>query len=49
MARVHAAGSRGAVRLADHFSATGDVLFRWRSYLPLVLVPLFLVSFIGLG
>jgi protein-S-isoprenylcysteine O-methyltransferase Ste14 len=49
MARFRAAGARGSVRLADHFSATGDVLFRWRSYLPLVLVPLFLVSFIGLG
>jgi protein-S-isoprenylcysteine O-methyltransferase Ste14 len=37
------------VRLVDHFAATGDRLFRWRSYLPLALVPLFLVSFIGLG
>jgi protein-S-isoprenylcysteine O-methyltransferase Ste14 len=48
MARVRASGPRGTVRLADHFSATGDVLFRWRSYLPLLIVPLFLVSFIGL-
>jgi protein-S-isoprenylcysteine O-methyltransferase Ste14 len=49
MARFRAPGSRGAVRLADHFAATGDVLFRRRSYLPLLLVPLFLISFIGLG
>jgi protein-S-isoprenylcysteine O-methyltransferase Ste14 len=37
------------MRLADRLSATGDVLFRWRSWLPLLLVPLFLASFPGLG
>jgi protein-S-isoprenylcysteine O-methyltransferase Ste14 len=41
--------SRSARRLADHFPATGNFLFRWRSYLPLVLVPVFLPSFLGLG
>jgi protein-S-isoprenylcysteine O-methyltransferase Ste14 len=30
--------------IADELSTTGDVLFRWRSYVPLVLVPLFLLS-----
>ncbi len=37
------------MRLADRFSATGDMLFRWRSWLPLLLLPLFLASFPGLG
>ena len=37
------------MRLADRFSATGDVLFRWRSWLPLLLLPLFLASFEGLS
>ncbi len=37
------------MRLADRFSATGDVLFRWRSWLPLLLLPLFLATFPGLG
>jgi protein-S-isoprenylcysteine O-methyltransferase Ste14 len=37
------------VRLTDRFSATGDVLFRWRSWLPLLLLPLFLASFPGAG
>jgi protein-S-isoprenylcysteine O-methyltransferase Ste14 len=36
------------VRLVDRLSATGDVLFRWRSWLPLLLLPLFLASFAGL-
>ena len=35
------------MRLADRFGATGDVLFRWRSWLPLLLLPLFLASFLG--
>jgi protein-S-isoprenylcysteine O-methyltransferase Ste14 len=35
------------MRLADRFSATGDVMFRWRSWLPLLLLPLFLASFLG--
>ncbi|HSK10838.1 MAG TPA: isoprenylcysteine carboxylmethyltransferase family protein [Vicinamibacterales bacterium] len=32
------------MRLADHFSRSGDVLFRWRGYLPLLLCPLFLIA-----
>jgi protein-S-isoprenylcysteine O-methyltransferase Ste14 len=36
------------VRLADRFSATGDTLFRRRSWLPLLLLPLFLATFSGL-
>jgi len=35
------------MKLADRLSATGDVLFRWRSWLPLLLLPLFLASFSG--
>lgn len=30
--------------IVDQLSATGDVLFRWRSYMPLLLVPLFALS-----
>jgi protein-S-isoprenylcysteine O-methyltransferase Ste14 len=30
--------------IVDELSATGDVLFRWRSYVPLVLLPLFVLS-----
>lgn len=30
--------------ITEELPATGDVLFRWRSYMPLVLVPLFLFS-----
>lgn len=30
--------------IVDELAATGDVLFRWRSYMPLVLVPLFILS-----
>ena len=30
--------------IVDELSATGDVLFRWRSYMPLVLLPLFVLS-----
>jgi protein-S-isoprenylcysteine O-methyltransferase Ste14 len=30
--------------ITDQLSATGDVLFRWRSYMPLLLVPLFALS-----
>jgi protein-S-isoprenylcysteine O-methyltransferase Ste14 len=37
------------VRLADRFSATGEGLFRRRSWLPLLLLPVFLASFSGLG
>jgi protein-S-isoprenylcysteine O-methyltransferase Ste14 len=30
--------------LAEHFTASGDRLFRWRGYLPLLLLPLFLAA-----
>jgi protein-S-isoprenylcysteine O-methyltransferase Ste14 len=30
--------------IADELAATGDLLFRWRSYMPLLLVPLFVLS-----
>jgi protein-S-isoprenylcysteine O-methyltransferase Ste14 len=30
--------------IADELPTTGDMLFRWRSYMPLVLVPLFVLS-----
>ena len=32
--------------IAEELPTAGDVLFRWRSYMPLVLVPLFLLSVI---
>ena len=35
---------RGRGPIAEELPTTGDVLFRWRSYMPLVLVPLFVVS-----
>jgi protein-S-isoprenylcysteine O-methyltransferase Ste14 len=35
------------MKLVDHLSTTGDVLFRWRSWLPLLLLPLFLASLSG--
>jgi protein-S-isoprenylcysteine O-methyltransferase Ste14 len=31
------------VRILDHFERSGAVLFRWRSYIPLVMVPLLIV------
>jgi protein-S-isoprenylcysteine O-methyltransferase Ste14 len=34
----------GSGPIAEHLPAQGDVLFRWRSYLPLLLVPLFVLS-----
>jgi len=37
-------GRRGGGPIAEELAATGDVLFRWRSYMPLLLVPLFVVS-----
>jgi len=37
------------MRLTDRFSATGDILFRLRSWLPLLLLPIFLASFSGAG
>jgi protein-S-isoprenylcysteine O-methyltransferase Ste14 len=30
--------------IVDELPATGDLLFRWRSYMPLVLLPLFVLS-----
>lgn len=36
-----------AMRILDHLPRTGEFLFRWRSYLPLLLIPMFLGSFIG--
>jgi protein-S-isoprenylcysteine O-methyltransferase Ste14 len=30
--------------IVDELPATGDMLFRWRSYMPLILVPLFALS-----
>jgi protein-S-isoprenylcysteine O-methyltransferase Ste14 len=35
------------MRLADHFTGAGTFLFRWRGYLPLLLVPAFAASFFG--
>jgi protein-S-isoprenylcysteine O-methyltransferase Ste14 len=35
------------MKLVDHWTATGDVFFRNRSWIPLLLVPFFLASFIG--
>lgn len=32
--------------IVEELPTTGDVLFRWRSYMPLVLVPLFVLSVI---
>jgi protein-S-isoprenylcysteine O-methyltransferase Ste14 len=36
------------MKLVDHWTATGDTFFRHRSWIPLLLVPFFLASFIGL-
>jgi protein-S-isoprenylcysteine O-methyltransferase Ste14 len=36
-----------AMRLADHFTGSGAFFFRWRSFLPLLLVPAFVASFLG--
>ena len=33
--------------IVDELPATGDVLFRWRSYVPLLLLPLFALSVAG--
>jgi protein-S-isoprenylcysteine O-methyltransferase Ste14 len=35
------------MRLADHFTGTGAFFFRWRSFMPLLLVPAFVASFFG--
>jgi protein-S-isoprenylcysteine O-methyltransferase Ste14 len=37
------------VKLVEQLGETGDMLFRWRSWLPLLLLPLFLASFSGLA
>lgn len=36
------------MNLAEGLARTGDTLFRWRSYLPLLLLPAVVTSFIGL-
>jgi protein-S-isoprenylcysteine O-methyltransferase Ste14 len=36
--------SRPTSAIKDQLSTTGDVLFRWRSYMPLLLIPLFALS-----
>lgn len=33
------------MKLADHFTGAGGFFFRWRSFLPLLLVPAFVASF----
>ena len=38
---------RRPVTLAERLSHTGDLLFRWRSYLPLALVPLLAAGVLG--
>ncbi len=35
------------MKLADHFTETGAFFFRWRSFLPILLVPAFVASFLG--
>jgi protein-S-isoprenylcysteine O-methyltransferase Ste14 len=35
------------MRLVDHWTTTGEAFFRRRSWIPLLLVPVFLASFIG--
>jgi protein-S-isoprenylcysteine O-methyltransferase Ste14 len=32
------------MKLIDHFTRSGDILFRWRSYLPLALLPVFVLG-----
>jgi protein-S-isoprenylcysteine O-methyltransferase Ste14 len=34
------------MRLLDHFARSGDVLFRWRGHLPLVLLPVFVIALV---
>jgi protein-S-isoprenylcysteine O-methyltransferase Ste14 len=36
--------SRAHRPIAEELASTGDALFRWRSYMPLVLIPLFVLS-----
>lgn len=35
------------MKIYDHFTQAGDFFFRWRSYLPLLLLPIVLMSFSG--
>lgn len=35
------------MKISEQLSCTGTFFFRWRSYLPLLLLPVFLLSFIG--
>jgi protein-S-isoprenylcysteine O-methyltransferase Ste14 len=35
--------------LAEHFTSSGDTLFRWRGYLPLLLLPLFVGAIMDAG
>jgi len=37
------------MKLADHFTRSGDVLFRWRGYMPLLLLPLFALGLLDAG
>jgi len=37
------------MKLADHFTRSGDVLFRWRSYFPLLLLPLFALTLLDVA
>ncbi len=34
------------MKLVDHFTRSGDVLFRWRGYLPLLMLPLFVLGLV---
>jgi protein-S-isoprenylcysteine O-methyltransferase Ste14 len=40
------AQGRGSGAIVEQLPATGDLLFRWRSYMPLLLIPLFALSVI---
>ncbi len=37
------------MKLADHFTRSGDFFFRWRSYLPLLLLPVFILGVVDAG
>lgn len=37
------------MKLADHFTRSGDFLFRWRGYLPLLMLPLFALGLLDAG
>jgi hypothetical protein len=44
MAAGMSESGRRSGAIVDQLSAAGDVLFRWRSYMPLLLIPLFALS-----